>query len=266
MSSTPSHSPLIITAVTVIVFFALDAEPWWLFRALTDGPEGAEFLFALTVYRWLPWILVPILVAGLLFGPARALRVLGLDRSPLTGLFAAGVITSILPIIYITMTPFRLPEEPMRQILQYAVLPGIGEEALYRAFLFGMLFRFAGWGFLPAALLGAFIFGVGHLSQGGDPMEAAGIFAITASGAVWFAWLYTEWNYNIWVPIGFHLLMNFWWLFFDISDTAAGPAYANAARLAVILISVVVTIIVTRRRGGRIVTGRRWVRGAGDAR
>lgn len=256
-----AHSPILISAVAIAVFFALDTKPWWLFHALTDKPEGTEFLFALTVYRWLPYVIIPLLAALLLFGPRKAAGALGLDRSPLTGLLFAGAITAILPLTYLAMAPFRMPDEPTREILQYAVLPGVGEEVLYRGFLFGFLFRFARWGFLPASLLGAVIFGAGHVYQGGNIMEAAGIFAITASGGVWFAWLYAEWNNNVWVPASFHMLMNFWWQFFDISDTAAGPAYANMVRLAVIILSLIVTIFAARRRGGRIVIGRRWFSG-----
>lgn len=264
MSSSPTstrHSPVLITIVVVATFLLLDTEPWWLFRAMTDEPTGMEFLVALTAYRWLPYLVVPLIVTLLLFGPRRSASSLGLNRSPIRGLAPAAAITIVLPLTYMAMTPFRLPEEPLREVLQYALLPGIGEEILYRGFLFGLLFRFAGWGFLPAGFLGAILFGVGHVSQGGDLKEAVSIFAITASGAVWFAWLYAEWDYNIWVPVGFHTLMNFWWLFFEISDTAAGPAYANVARLVVILASIIVTVLMARRRQRWEVAGRRWLRG-----
>lgn len=262
MTDTSStRSRFIIAVVTIIAFLALDWDPWWIFRGLTDKPEGTAYLFALTVYRWLPYLIGPVIVAGCLFGLRAAADALGLNRPIGVALLVAAAITVILPLTYIAMTPFRIPEDLVRKVLQYAILPGIGEEILYRAFLFGLLFRFCGTGFLPAALLGAIIFGAGHVAQGGNAMEAAEIFLLTASGGLWFAWLYVEWNYNIWVPAAFHTLMNFWWLFFDISDTAAGPAYANAARFAVILISIIATIIAARRRGGRIVTGKLWIWG-----
>ena len=252
---------LIVAVTTIAAFFALDWKPWWLFRTLTDDPEGLAYLFALTVYRWLPYLVGPLVVVALLFGWRRAPEALGLNRPVGKALLLGILVTAMLPITYISMTPFIIPEDVTRQVLQFSVLPGIGEEILYRAFLFGLLFRFVGIGFLPAALLGAVIFGAGHMAQGGDAGEAVGIFLITASGGLWFAWLYVEWNYNIWVPAAFHTLMNFWWLFFDISDNAAGPAYANAARFAVILSSIILTVLAARRRGGRIIMGRLWVWG-----
>lgn len=252
---------LTIAIATITTFFALDWKPWWLFRALTEKPDGAAYLFALTAYRWLPYLIGPLIVAAVLFGWRRAPDALGLNRPFGKALLFGMAVTAVLPLTYISMTPFRIPEDPVRQVVQFALLPGIGEELLYRAFLFGLLFRFVGIGYMPAALIGAVIFGAGHIAQGGDAGEAAVIFLITASGALWFAWLYVEWNYNIWVPVAFHTLMNFWWLFFDISDNAAGPAYANAARLAVILVSIIVTVMAARRRGGRIVMGRLWIWG-----
>jgi len=38
------------------------------------------------------------------------------------------------------------------------------EEIIYRAFLFGMLYRFTRLGFLPSVFLGSLLFGVAHLS------------------------------------------------------------------------------------------------------
>ena len=160
--------------------------------------------------------------------------------------------------------PSPPPDDPLLTALRSAILPGIGEEVLFRAFLFGFLFRFAGWGFLPAALLGAVIFGAGHLDQGKGVLDSAAVFAITGIGAIWFAWLYVEWGYNIWVPAAFHVLMNFYWDWFTISDTAVGPVAANALRLAVILLSILITILAARRRGGRIVRGRAWHWGGPD--
>jgi membrane protease YdiL (CAAX protease family) len=141
------------------------------------------------------------------------------------------------------------------------VLPGIAEEILFRAFLFGFLYRFAGWGFLPAALLSSLVFGAEHLYQGADAAEALGVAAITAAGGVWWSWLLVEWRWNLWVPAAFHVLLNAWFVAFEVADNALGSASFVAVRLACIALSVVATLIVVRRRGGRAVTGRRWLHG-----
>ena len=64
------------------------------------------------------------------------------------------------------------------------------EEIVFRGFLFGQLFRKAAWGFIPAVLINAVIFGMGHLYQGNSLGETTGVFFVTLIGGVWFAWLY----------------------------------------------------------------------------
>ena len=45
------------------------------------------------------------------------------------------------------------------------MIAGFFEEFLYRGFFFGVLFYFAGWGFIPAIILPSIYFGIGHLYQ-----------------------------------------------------------------------------------------------------
>lgn len=258
-----------IAAATIVVFWICDSHDWVLYRAIATGGDGWTEIGERTALRYiLPNLAPPLIVAALLFGPGKALTALGLTASPLKGFAVGFAATLLLAGVFAVTAPLQLTERinPAFAItaVRGAVLPGFFEEVFYRAFLFGFLFRFAGWGFLPAALIGAVIFGAGHLYQSTDPAEAAGIFAITAIGALWFAWLYVEWDYNLWVPVSIHLLMNFWWEFFDVADTALGPASASAARLAVILISIVLTVVVARGKGGRTITGRVWLRGTGS--
>ena len=78
---------------------------------------------------------------------------------------------------------------------------GFFEELIYRGFVFGQLFRYAAWGFLPAALLTALAFGSLHLYQGHDLLSALSAFGVTALGSFFFSWLYVEWNYNLWSVI-----------------------------------------------------------------
>jgi hypothetical protein len=56
-------------------------------------------------------------------------------------------------------------------------------------------------GFILSVLLGALLFGFIHLYQGSELTEWAGIFLITFSGAILFAWVYTEWNFNLWMGL-----------------------------------------------------------------
>ncbi|HDR04340.1 MAG TPA: CPBP family intramembrane metalloprotease [Candidatus Marinimicrobia bacterium] len=136
--------------------------------------------------------------------------------------------------------------------MRWAFLPGFMEEFLFRGFLFGLLFLKLGWCFIPAALIGALIFGLGHVYQGNAFMETLGIFFITAMGAVWFAWLYIEWNENLWIPVFLHIVMNLSWLLFDIGENALGDLAANLFRTITITLTIVITIYWHREKGLKI--------------
>ncbi len=139
-------------------------------------------------------------------------------------------------------------------------LAPVFEELVYRGFLFGQLFRFAGWGFIPAGLINALVFGGLHLYQASDMASAIGIFSVTAMGGMWFAWLYIEWDRNLWVPIFMHLLMNAWWMLFAAGTNAGGGWEANLFRGMTIAISVIVTIRRNKTNGGpRITRKNLWI-------
>ncbi len=124
------------------------------------------------------------------------------------------------------------------------------EEVFYRAFLFGQLFRHGRWGFVPAVALNAVVFAAGHLYQAQSVVEGVAIFAITLIGAVWFAWLFVAWGYNLWLPIGLHFFMNLWWELFRVDATAfSGSVVVEAARLLTVLGSIGWTLWILRQQG-----------------
>lgn len=258
---TPRVPRWLVAILTLSVFAIVERMGFALFREVAGGWQGYPRMAALAVLGYGAYLLFPLGLAAALFGPARAFSALGLDRSILAGLKIGLVGTCVLPLGYAATAAFAPAADPLYEALRGAILPGIAEEFLFRAFLFGFLFRFAGWGFLPAALVGAAIFGAGHLYQGEALLDSAAVFAITALGGLWFAWLYVEWGYNVWVPAAFHVLMNLYWGLFAISETALGPLSANALRVAVILISVAMTVRFARRHGGLRIRGQAWWRG-----
>ena len=136
-----------------------------------------------------------------------------------------------------------------RGFLLGCLMAAFSEELFYRGFVFGQLFRFAGWGFLTAGLLNALVFGSAHLYQAGDWGSAVGIFAITALGGLWFAWLYIEWGNNLWMPVAMHFFMNLWWSAFDAGPNAGGGLAANLFRAATVAFSIVWTVRRRRRQG-----------------
>jgi membrane protease YdiL (CAAX protease family) len=86
-------------------------------------------------------------------------------------------------------------------------------------------------GFWLSVLLPAFVFALGHLYEVHGFPDSLAIVAVTGFGSVWFGWLYVRWDYNLWVPIAVHVLMNSWWFIFNVSQNALAGQAANIALL-----------------------------------
>lgn len=251
----------LIAVGALAVFLIADGVGLGPFRMLAGEWSGWPRIAALAVVGYGLYLVLPFALAAALFGPRAAPGALGLDRSLLAG-FGVGLLATAPQLIGMALAfPFAPPADPLLEAFRGSILPGIAEEVLYRALLFGFLFRYTGWGFLPAALVGAVFFGAAHLYQGETPMDALFVALITGLGAVWFAWLYVEWRFNLWVPIAFHILMNLYWELFSVDDSALGGPMANVLRASTLVAAVVVTLIAARRRGGRLVRGRAWLWG-----
>ena len=163
-SSFPAPVRAILISMLVIGVYFLQGEYGWaLYRAVAvDLEPGWPRLLARAILTYgLGTILLPILVAIVVVGPHKCFDALGLNGSVWTAAKVGLISTAILPIAYALTAPLS-SGNIVQDIFSGAILPGIGEEVFYRAMLFGLLFRFAGWGFFPAALLGATVFGIGH--------------------------------------------------------------------------------------------------------
>lgn len=102
---------------------------------------------------------------------------MGLSHGFGTGLLFA--VTATLPMIagYAVIGEFDR-ELSADEAFTWIFIAGMFEELVYRGFVFGQLFRYARWGFLPAALLAALAFGSLHLYQGHDPVSALTAFGL----------------------------------------------------------------------------------------
>jgi membrane protease YdiL (CAAX protease family) len=190
-------------------------------------------------YSW--WLFPTVIITGLLFGFNKLFDSIGIQKGIIIGLIFS--IITVLPMFISSFLIGQIGEDfNMLEIIHKTLFAGFMEEYLFRGFLFGLLFRKLGWGFIPASILGATIFGVGHIYQGSSFMETFGVFIVTYLGAVWFAWLYIEWNYNLWVPISLHVLMNLSWTLFEMSHNALGGLYTNLFRVITIALTIVITI------------------------
>jgi membrane protease YdiL (CAAX protease family) len=200
-------------------------------------------------YIW--WVLPVILVTGLLFGFRNIPGNLGLRKDFIKALIFA--LLCVSPMLISSAIIGKIsPDLDLLNLFHKTLFAGFFEEFLFRGFLFGLLFMKLGWGFIPSSLLGALIFGTGHLYQGHSLMESSSIFFVTAVGAVWFAWLFIEWNHNLWIPVFLHVLMNLSWQLFEVSENALGGFYTNLFRIISIALTVIISIMQGNKKGFRI--------------
>lgn len=199
----------------------------------------------------LAYILIGIpsfLILLMIHKPEDLMKSNGLSSGFFKALVPATIITVPMFIGYGTV--FNLSDTiTLKKIVVGCLCAGFFEELYFRGLLFGQLYRYTKAGFIPSALPGAIIFGLIHIYQGNSPASAAGVFAVTAIGALYFSWLYAEWKYNLWIVIWIHILMNFSWMLFSSGSNALGGLYSNIFRVASIITAIVLTLIYRKREG-----------------
>lgn len=233
-------------SIIIVVAFLLAVYGRKLFNQFADIPFSSTVGSTIYYYAW--WILPIGLTIGILYGFRNILKELCLNKGISQPLSFAMLAVAPMLISSAIMGEVRADLDVF-DLLRGTLFAGFMEELLFRGFLFGILFRKLGWGFIPAAALGAVIFGIGHIYQGSNMAESLGIFAVTFMGAAWFAWLFIEWHENLWVPILLHILMNLSWTLFEVSDNALGGFAPNIFRVVTIAITVIVTIRHCKKRG-----------------
>jgi membrane protease YdiL (CAAX protease family) len=172
---------------------------------------------------------------------------LGISKSLHIGIGYAFLVT--LPMLIGYSIKFNLNKElSFETIIINTISSAFFEEIIYRAFLFGMLYRFTRLGFLPSVFVGSLLFGVIHLYQSTDIYELVGIFFLTFLGSILFSWTYSEWKFNLWTAIFLHCLMNLYWLIFDVDTNSLGGAYANIFRFSTVFLAIFGIIIYKRKK------------------
>lgn len=172
--------------------------------------------------------------------------------------FAKGFLVAIISVLplYIVF-PFIgtiNPDLSFSLLVRKSILPGFIEELICRAFMFGLFFRYAKIGFFGAVLFPSVLFGLGHIYQGHDMVSSLAAFGVTFIGAVYFSWMYAAWNFNLWVPIGLHILMNGAWVIFNVTGTedAAGGLISNIVRVVSIALAIIITVYYRKKRGEKV--------------
>ncbi|WP_143822346.1 CPBP family intramembrane glutamic endopeptidase [Mucilaginibacter pedocola] len=148
------------------------------------------------------------------------------------------------------------PVTSVPNLIAQTLFAGFFEELYFRGFFFGQLFRKTKLGFLPSILVCSLIFAAGHLYQSHDAGTLFGVFITTFMGSVLFAWLFAEWEFNLWVPIILHTLMNLAWELFAMSENAFGNMSANILRGITIALSIILTLVYKKRTGRKLAVNR----------
>lgn len=165
---------------------------------------------------------------------------LGLLASLPKGLIFSVIATLPLPLFYSISGSISSEIDGLR-LLFFSFLSPLEEEVVFRGFAFWMLYKYGRIGFWGSVLVPSILFGMVHLYQASEMLDALGIFAITTVGGIFFSWLLMRWK-NLWVPIFVHALMNGWWEIFQVDDTAMGGTLPTTARLIVVAISILITV------------------------
>ena len=197
--------------------------------------------------------LATLILTTVVIKPKELFSFLGLSGNILKGFGIA--LLCVLPLYL--MFPFFgniNTELTCSVIYDRAILTGFKEELVFRVLMFGLLFRYAKTGFFWAAILPALYFGSVHLYQGHDVLSALAAFGVTFIGALYFSWIYVEWNFNLWIPAGLHILMNGAWFVFTMEGTevAAGGVISNIARMISIALAVVITVYYHKKKGEKV--------------
>ena len=257
MSEHSPHAPRnrliqgsLIIAVFLFLIAAPDAAVHWLgltksIESLTQAKFNRQLLFAVAyTIQALVMLAICAVFIMVLFrrNLLQALRELGLGGDFKTGWLVGLVATLSMPVIFSIVGHASFDAEIVLQVVAFGLITGIAEETLFRGFAFGLLYRRVHLGFWLSIILPTVFFAIGHLYQVHGILDSLGILAVTGLGSLWFAWLYVRWEYNLWVPIAMHALMDSWWTLFNVSNTALGNTDANVARGLTILLSILLTL------------------------
>ena len=77
--------------------------------------------------------------------------------------------------------------------------------------------------------------------------EMLGLFFLTGSPAVIFAWLVYRWQ-NLWVAVMLHIFVNLWWELFPVAKSAIGGWLPFVVQTATMLFAFLLTWYWTRPR------------------
>jgi len=169
-----------------------------------------------------------------------AFNTLGLTHGLWEGFSRAFLFSLPMFIGYPLLSAFK-SDLTLGAVYSNVISAGFFEEYMYRGFLFGVLFFYAGWGFIPATLIASVIFASGHLYQAENTVQLLSVFLFTALANAGFVLFYLCWK-NLWIPVFLHAFMDLAWAMFNQEGGALGNAPANVFRFTTLGIAIFFTI------------------------
>lgn len=234
---------LIVLCVSFCLFFIADKT---LFSTLYHAIEHVIGIYPISFFITYFIVGLPVILFVYFTNGHKVLEAFGLKNNILQGIAISFFFSIPMFIGYGILGNFEIEIEA-RSFWFGCVFAAFFEEFYYRGFFFGQIFKNTRLGFFPSIILSALVFASLHLYQSNDPNTLIGIFITTFLGAGLFAWLYVEWNYNLWLPIGLHFFMNLSWEMFSVSDNAFGDLEANIIRGLTIIFAIVGTIVYKKK-------------------
>jgi uncharacterized protein len=183
----------------------------------------------------------------LIHKPNEIIDSVGLRKGFSKGLLFSFIVTLPMLIGYSVFLKFN-KDISINSIIVGVISAAFFEELYFRGIFFGQIFRYTKIGFIPSIVICALLFASGHMWQSNDISTLMGIFITTFFGAGLFAWLYIEWDNNLWIPMGLHLFMNLHWDLFSGSN-ALGGKYENIFRIITIILAIAGTLRYKKHKG-----------------
>lgn len=250
MSGQQAESPIsprsIRVALAVSVALAWSTQSGPIVRSLLELPALPYLRSAVASLSDLLVMILLVALAARRSLPA-IVSTCGLERlRPLHLAWALGTFGPVL-MVCLVIAPLA-PGLDAAAFAWPGVLGPILEELVYRGLAVGILMRICNWRLLPACVWPALFFGLAHLWQGSDGVEAASVVVITGLGGLLFGWLFVRWGFSLWPPITMHVGMNSIWIAFDFGTNAAGGLLGNGQRAAVVLLGITLSLWLTRKK------------------
>lgn len=234
----------VAVAVTFVVYWFLED-----LLKLVPGYSGLFESFEYYVPRSLLALAeITLMVAAVCrlhrMGPVRGAGELGIGPPAFR---AAGFgVAATAPMWGVFAATHEFSPDPLPELFYLSFLSPVAEEVVFRGFVFGQLWRRAGWGLWPAIAVSSLLFGYGHAEDAGTLLEGFGLLALTGLGAAVFAWLYSRWRTLV-APIALHVLMNLSWSLWQVGEGALAGWGPFALQMTTVVLAITLTLLVFKK-------------------